>query len=353
MPLFPPRTTGGLGAQEEQPGGLGGFLGGALGGLSRFNDQRPELLMMAGQLLKGEDPWPAIAYGQSRRKTKREEAETKRKDGLTRSYLMRKGLSPEDADAVIASGQAGSYMKAPRDAGEITYSKTPIWGKDAEGNDVLGTIGDDGSFRAIDTNGFTPSRGLEKVDLGTAWGFRDKGTGEIVHTEPKDLRGAEREKGIGEAEGKSASSAPADYQAGQNALDLADQIMTNPALESGTGFSSKIWNWLPGSSEYDFQNLVDQAKSGAFLTAIQQMRGLGALSNAEGSAATQAITRMNTATSKEAFIKALMDYRAIVEQGMANAQARAGKAGVQMLPGAPTGGTSNRTSSGVEWSVEP
>jgi hypothetical protein len=330
--------------QAEQPAptmtGGGNPLGGIFGGLSGFNEKHPGFLMGAGQLLKGEDLNPAILYAMGVKKERKAEAEKTANQNKTKAWLLSQGMSEEEIDAYIGAGQVGQLFKrTPGGADDVTYGKSPIWGKDADGNDVLGTIGDDGTFRQIDTGEFTPSRGLEKVDLGTAWGFRDKGTGQIVHTEPKDIRGVEREQEIGTSEGKAASSAPADYQAGQNALDVVDQIMTHPAMDSGTGFSSKIWNGIPGTDTYDFQNLVDQAKSGAFLTAIQQMRGLGALSNSEGSAATQAITRMNTATSREAFIAALNDYRAIVEQGMANAQRRGSKAGVDMPPGsAPAGG---------------
>lgn len=105
---------------------------------------------------------------------------------------------------------------------------------------------------------------------------------------------------------------------------------------------SSILNNIPGTGGYDFQNLVDQAKSGAFLTAIQQMRGLGALSNAEGSTATQAVTRMNTATSEEAFLKALDDYEKIIDQGIARAQSR------MPASAAPSGAMDYRTKYGLE-----
>ncbi len=91
-----------------------------------------------------------------------------------------------------------------------------------------------------------------------------------------------------------------------------------------------------------WKDLVDQAKSGAFLTAVQQMRGLGALSNNEGGAATQAITRMNTATSKEAFLKALDDYEMIIDQGIARAQSRI-PAGA-----APAGGMDYKSKYGLD-----
>lgn len=134
-----------------------------------------------------------------------------------------------------------------------------------------------------------------------------------------------RQTSSGTAEGRitteQALSAASDIQAADQALNVLDQIVTHPYLEQGTGFSS-YGNFIRGTGRYDFQNLVDQSKNGAFLTAIQQLRGLGALSNTEGQAATSAITRMDTATSKEAFLQAVADYRSIIENGRAKAEAR-------------------------------
>lgn len=124
-------------------------------------------------------------------------------------------------------------------------------------------------------------------------------------------------------------SAPSDMAAADQALDIIRQIETSPYLDRGTGFSA-YGNLVPGTGGYDFQNLVDQAKSGAFLTAIDQLRGMGALSNMEGQAATAAVTRINTATSKEAFLKALDDYRKIVEGARMRAAARTGGGQSQM-----------------------
>ena len=353
FPAAPGAPAGGLGAQAQapqpmmppqqtdQPRGL-------FGGLSRFNENHPGFLMGAGSVVAGKDLSPAYAYSMGAKKDKKAQAAEARKNNATKQWLIGQGYSPEEAQQIVDSGAAGSFLKPKKGmAGDgVSYSKDPVFGTDPKtGKTVLGTIGDDGSFKKIDTGDFDVAAGIDKIDAGTHWLLYDKRTGRLVGQEPKDLRGAEREKGIGEAEGKAAASAPGDFQAGQIALDLIDQIRTNPALETGTGFSSKIWNWLPGSSGYDFQNLVDQAKSGAFLTAVQQMRGLGALSNVEGSAATQAITRMNTATSKEAFLQALADYEAIVMQGMENARNRGANSGVNMppagggaVPGAPSGG---------------
>lgn len=127
-----------------------------------------------------------------------------------------------------------------------------------------------------------------------------------------------RQTSSGTAEGKIKTeqqlSAPSDVEAADQALLVLDKIISSPYLERGTGFSSLV-NVVPGTAGYDFQNLVNQSKSGAFLTAIQQLRGMGALSNAEGQTATQAITRMDTATSREAFVDAILEYRDIIERG--------------------------------------
>jgi hypothetical protein len=125
----------------------------------------------------------------------------------------------------------------------------------------------------------------------------------------------------GDVQGKQIAAAPNDIAAADIALDLVNQLRRDPNRGAGTGFSS-VFNWVPASPGYDYQNKVDQSKSGAFLTAIQQMRGLGALSNAEGQTATQAVTRMDTATSEQAFLAALSDYEGVVKKGRERASKR-------------------------------
>jgi hypothetical protein len=192
-----------------------------------------------------------------------------------------------------------------------------------------GTLADWKALGTKDTRSFAPIP-YARPDGTIGYGIpRDDGT----FVDIQSPEGAEflspfekaRQSSSGAAEGKitteQALSAASDIQAANQALSVLDQIITNSALESGTGFSS-LANIIPGTPGYDFQNLVNQAKSGAFLTAIEQLRGLGALSNTEGQAATSAITRMDTATSKEAFLKAVSDYRSIIETGKQRAAER-------------------------------
>jgi len=121
-------------------------------------------------------------------------------------------------------------------------------------------------------------------------------------------------KALGDAKGSAIAGAPAEIAAADETLGFIDEVRNHPGLDAGTGMSS-MFNVVPGTPGYDFQNRVNQLLSGGFLTAIDQLRGMGALSNAEGQTATRAISRMDTATSKEEFLAALDDYERVVQQG--------------------------------------
>ncbi len=227
--------------------------------------------------------------------------------------------SPEGRAFILG----GKYVDPNNPAGGTEYGLNPIYATDAKGGTVLMVPGKDGSIKQLPVpEGVKPLAPYDKA-------FE-----------------AARGREAGQYLGNQQATAKKDVSAADQALSVLDQIETSPYLDRGTGFSS-FGNAIPGTGGYDFQNLVNQAKSGAFLAAIQQMRGLGQLSNAEGDTARAAISRMDTATSKEAFLKALADYRAIIETGKANA--------ISNLPqsGANAGGGIGKTSSGIGWSIEP
>lgn len=125
----------------------------------------------------------------------------------------------------------------------------------------------------------------------------------------------------GEAAANAEVAAPADISVADRTLGYIDEVRNHPGKGQGTGLSS-YGNWIPGTSGKDFQNRVDQLKSGAFLSAIDELRGMGSLSNAEGQTATAAITRMDTATSEKEFDAALADYEEIVKLGRDRAAKR-------------------------------
>jgi len=138
-------------------------------------------------------------------------------------------------------------------------------------------------------------------------------------------------RAIGEQRGAAIAGAPIDVATADTTLQLIESVRQDPGLDIGTGLTSAA-NIIPGTPGYDFQNRVDQLLSGGFLTAIDQLRGMGALSNAEGQTATRAISRMDTATSKTAFLEALSDYENVVRMGRERAAARIPQ------PATPAGG---------------
>ena len=213
----------------------------------------------------------------------------------------------------------------------------PIKGFDAEGNPVFVQPGNKGSASVMDLpEGFQPQQRFEKIDLGTEWLITDTTTGQQQRL-PKDNSTEAFDTAAGGAAGKMTTeqraAAPATIAAGDNALSLIDNIRNDPALESATGFSGVVLNKIPGFDQLGFDRKVEQLKAGAFLTAIKQLQGMGALSNAEGQTATAAVTRLSTALSKDDFLEALGEYEMIVKQG----QERARKALAPPATGAPTG----------------
>lgn len=219
-------------------------------------------------------------------------------------------------------------QKAQRELAQAPGSDETFFGntvaiQNPDGSIGYGQLGNRGTFRPVqlgEGQSFAPP--TRTIDAGTETIMVDQ-AGNVISRTPKNNREAAAETAGGTVEGRvaaeRATSASGDIQAGQNALDILDQIEKHPGIDFGTGATS-VANRVPGTPGYDFQNIVEQAKSGAFLSAIQQMRGLGALSNNEGAAATSAVTRMDTATTKEAFLKALSDYRKIVNQGIDRAR---------------------------------
>lgn len=345
MGLVPPQAP-----PAPSSGGPMNFLGGVQ---DKINDNSNMLLGLAAGIAGGKNWGDGLSKGMTLAMTGGQLDNQQGNRNRTQQFLLSKGMDPETARTVASNPmllrsvlprlmggattdktndvknfeyaaqhpEFAQFLTAGKNGGRTEYGLNPIYGTDENGNQVLGTLGKDGTFKKIDTGGVTPQSGVEKIDAGDHFELRDRKNGQMVGIVQKNIANAAAQREIGEAAGKATAAAPADIQAGENALDIVKKIRGNPYLERGTGASSTL-NFIPGTGGYDFQNIVDQAKSGAFLTAIQQMRGLGSLSNAEGSTATAAVNRMNPATSKEAFLDAMSDYEKVINQGISRARTK-------------------------------
>ncbi len=77
-----------------------------------------------------------------------------------------------------------------------------------------------------------------------------------------------------------------------SAIDTIDTMLKGEGLESATGLSGIITTLIPGSEASDFSSQLESLKSNIFLENVSKMKGMGALSEAEGrkiAAATKAL----------------------------------------------------------------
>jgi hypothetical protein len=84
---------------------------------------------------------------------------------------------------------------------------------------------------------------------------------------------------------------------------------------------------IPGTDAADFTSRFDQVKGASFLEAFEALKGGGAITEKEGSKATDAINRMSLAQSENEFVRAALDLQDVVRRGVTNAQAKASRSG--------------------------
>jgi hypothetical protein len=94
------------------------------------------------------------------------------------------------------------------------------------------------------------------------------------------------------------------------AVGIKNPFVVNP-------FSGKA---VPGTDAADFQAQLDTLKAQTFLPMVQSLRGMGALSDAEGKKLTDAIGALNTDMSETAFKKSVLQIRQNLEKAKNRAQ---------------------------------
>lgn len=106
-------------------------------------------------------------------------------------------------------------------------------------------------------------------------------------------------------QGKMAPSSPTAM------LDTIDGILNDPALDSSTGILAPLQN-VPGTPMKRFQGRANQLNGQAFLQAFESLKGAGQITEIEGTKATQAIGRLDTAQAPEDYRDALLELRTIL-----------------------------------------
>jgi len=117
------------------------------------------------------------------------------------------------------------------------------------------------------------------------------------------------------------------------AIKNVQELLTHPGFKSSVGMGVPGMKYVSGSPQAGFRSRLEQVQGGAFLTAIDTLRGTGAITEVEGAKATAAKNRMSTATSEDEFNKAATDYLDIIEQGVKQTYGKAGKTYVPLQRG--------------------
>jgi hypothetical protein len=210
------------------------------------------------------------------------------------------------------------------------YSLTPQYGTNDKGETVLIQTGKSGE--AIQTKlpaGVKISSGVEKIDLGTEWGLIDKRTGQMVGKQAKDVAGKASQEVQGEAQGKAVVALPVVLNTAQQSINLVDEMIKHPGRGTATGLSGTLdpRNYLGGTDAKNFQIRAKQIEGRTFLSAFDQLRGAGAITEAEGQKATAATARLDRAQSDDEYLAALNELKTILVKGMEIARQKAGQGG--------------------------
>lgn len=189
------------------------------------------------------------------------------------------------------------------------------------------------------------------LDLGTEIHLIDRETGEVISKHTKDIKGAASQKAQGTVEGQETAKAPASLESAERMLASIDSLANDKALPTITGWTgaaiSKIGG-IPGGGSKRALGIQEQIKGQAFLQAFESLRGGGAITEVEGTKATNAIMRLNNGLSEKDYRDALKELRDVVSSAIEQLKARKGGGGRGGAGGGAGGGGGG---AGAGWSV--
>ena len=170
----------------------------------------------------------------------------------------------------------------------------------------------------------------DKPNLPTGYEMGPDGTAHRIPGLPPE-KGSEPDKPENPAYSQSA------LDAFDRAIATAGRLKTHPGFNAGIGMPSinpldgNIASYIvPGSNAADFRAELDALKAQVFLPMVQSMKGMGALSNAEGEKLTAAIGALDPKMSEAGFSASLdrvmADLKSYRDRG-AGPQIKSGRTG--------------------------
>lgn len=118
-------------------------------------------------------------------------------------------------------------------------------------------------------------------------------------------------------------------------IGIIDELLSHPGRKAATGMSSPS-GFIPGTAAYDFRQKLEQLTGQAFLSEVDKMRGLGALTGPEGQKLVQAAAALNTSQTEEAFERNLILFKTELEAARRKTAEKAGmKTSASSMPKMP------------------
>ncbi|MEG0868111.1 MAG: phage DNA ejection protein [Hafnia sp.] len=110
-------------------------------------------------------------------------------------------------------------------------------------------------------------------------------------------------------------------------IDTASKVLNSPGFTGyfGTNLNPLSSRHIPGTDAADTEALVDTLKSQGFMSGIQQMKGMGQLSNAEGQKVMDAIGNLSSSQSEKAAKAAIKTIISTTEMAQKRMQQKYGK----------------------------
>ncbi|WP_145592696.1 phage DNA ejection protein [Yersinia bercovieri] len=110
-------------------------------------------------------------------------------------------------------------------------------------------------------------------------------------------------------------------------IDTATKVLKSPGFTGyfGTNLNPLSSRYIPGTDAADTEALVDTLKSQGFMSGIQQMKGMGALSNAEGQKVMDAIGNLSSGQSEKSARAAIKTIISTTENAQKRMQQKYGK----------------------------
>lgn len=253
------------------------------------------------------------------------------------------GLPAGGAYQVGSDGKVSTVVTPPKaGAGGNEFGLTPQYITDSAGNLKMVQLGKDGSINEVKLpEGSAIQKGVEKLDLGTAFQWYNTITGQpigdpIAKNNEQAAADTARGTATGKAQAEAAQAAPQVIARADEGIRLIDQILNDPELPSILGNVQGRIDPEGFSGLFMSQNAINlatkekQLRGQTFMQAFDSLKGGGQITEKEGEAATQSIANLSRLQDEKAYAASLGYLRQLLE----NAKARAnGRAVPEYLPG--------------------